>query len=367
MGYLAERAGERSKRGTLRCARRTAEGGWLRSCVDGHASSGGNVSGCAAECDRELLRNDGNKLVKLCQDVMSGGKDVRPGLADALRTLQGSADVLIVLKFDRLSRSIKHFCELYERYFKDGTKELVAIRESIRMDSSLGRALVGILLVFAQMEREAIGERTREAIGHIKRSGYHFGKVPFGKRTIPAPDHPRMKILVDNEDEQKVIEQILKWSESGSESVRSRKLNEQGVVPPQGKEWTKSLIYNLRLRMGQISPRPINTRSYSDREVRADSGPAGARPYRAADCVDSERTGVDSAQREAVHREGFTGSYGRFQATKVLSPRGYLEMMLTKMERAHDAEHPTVPFARPTLEEMGRLLEGSGLRHAEGT
>ena len=82
----------------------------------------------------------GIKLVKLCQDGMSGGKDVRPGLADALRTLQGSADVLIVLKFDRLSRSIKHFCELYETYFKDGTKELVAIRESIRLESSLGRA-----------------------------------------------------------------------------------------------------------------------------------------------------------------------------------------------------------------------------------
>ena len=56
----------------------------------------------------------GIKLVKICKDVISGGKDVRPGLQEALRTLQTSADVLIVLKFDRLSRSIKHFCELYE-------------------------------------------------------------------------------------------------------------------------------------------------------------------------------------------------------------------------------------------------------------
>ena len=35
-------------------------------------------------------------------------------------------------------------------------------------------------------------------------------------------------------------------------------------------------------------------------------------------------------------------------------------MMLTKMERAHDAENPTVPFSRPTLEEMGRMLEEVG-------
>lgn len=43
--------------------------------------------------------------------------------------------MLVVLKFDRLSRSIRHFCELYETYFRSGEKELVAIRESIRRDS----------------------------------------------------------------------------------------------------------------------------------------------------------------------------------------------------------------------------------------
>jgi DNA invertase Pin-like site-specific DNA recombinase len=81
------------------------------------------------------------------------GSRIGPGLQAALRDLQRGVDVLVVLKFDRLSRSIKHFCELYETYFQSGEKELVAIRESIRLDSSLGRALVSILLVFAQMER----------------------------------------------------------------------------------------------------------------------------------------------------------------------------------------------------------------------
>ena len=144
--------------------------GYVRVSTDMQAAEGMSLEAQQAAIEGYCAIH-GIKLVKLCKDVMSGGKDTRPGLGEALRTLQQSADVLIVLKVDRLSRSIKHFCELYERYFKDGTKELVAIRESIRMDSSLGRALVGILLVFAQMEREAIGERTREAIGHIKRSG----------------------------------------------------------------------------------------------------------------------------------------------------------------------------------------------------
>ena len=143
--------------------------GYVRVSTDMQASEGMSLDAqqSAIEGYCEL---HGIKLVKICKDVISGGKDVRPGLQEALRTLQTSADVLIVLKFDRLSRSIKHFCELYETYFKDGTKELVAIRESIRLDSSLGRALVGILLVFAQMEREATGERTKEAISHINLS-----------------------------------------------------------------------------------------------------------------------------------------------------------------------------------------------------
>ncbi len=85
-------------------------------------------------------------------------------------------------------------------------------RESIRLDSALGRALINILLVFAQMEREATGERTREAIHHIRQSGYHFGKVPYGKKTIPAPDNPRMKVLVDDEAELAVIAQLKAWA-----------------------------------------------------------------------------------------------------------------------------------------------------------
>jgi DNA invertase Pin-like site-specific DNA recombinase len=310
----------------------------------------------------------GIKLVKLCQDVMSGGKDVRPGLADALRTLQGSADVLIVLKFDRLSRSIKHFCELYETYFKDGTKELVAIRESIRLDSSLGRALVGILLVFAQMEREATGERTKEAISYIKRSGYHVGKVPYGKRTIAAPDHPMRKILVDDEEEQRVIAQIKEWANEGvGISEMAVRLNAKGVPPPQGKEWTKSLLYNLRLRLSFISPKPHNARPYSDSEVRERILELRAKGHtlRQTASILNEQGWIPLKGRCFTERN-IHGLLRTSDATKVLTPKRYLQMMLTKMERAHDAESPDEPFAPPSLAELARFLTEAGYKTPRG-
>ena len=82
-------------------------------------------------------------------------------------------------------RSIKHFCDLYETYFQSWKMELVAVRESIRLDSSLGRASVSILLVFAQMEREATAERTREALRNMKDCGYFHGKAPYAFMKVP--------------------------------------------------------------------------------------------------------------------------------------------------------------------------------------
>jgi DNA invertase Pin-like site-specific DNA recombinase len=86
------------------------------------------------------------------------------------------------------------------------------------------------------MEREATGERTKEAINHIRKSGYHFGKVPFGKRTIPAPDHPRMKILVDDEEESAVIAQIRSGRDGGSRNQEmANRLNAKGPSRRRGR------------------------------------------------------------------------------------------------------------------------------------
>ena len=156
----------------------------------------------------------------------------------------------------------------HETYFRDGAKELVAIREAIRLDSALGRALISILLVFAQMEREAVGERTREAIQHIRRSGYHFGKVPYGKRVIRAPDNPRMRLLVDDDAEQAIIAQFTTWAEAGiGVSEMASRLNAAGIKPRQDSAGPHT-IYNLRLRLSQIQSRAVNVRSHTDEDVK---------------------------------------------------------------------------------------------------
>ncbi|PSM31728.1 recombinase family protein [Haliangium sp. UPWRP_2] len=341
--------------------------GYVRVSTDMQAQEGISLEAQQAAI-QQYCSLHGLKLVTICQDVLSGGKDQRPGLQDALRTLQRSGDVLIVLKFDRLSRSIRHFCELYETYFKDGTKELVAIRESIRLDSALGRALINILLVFAQMEREATGERTREAIHHIRQSGYHFGKAPYGKKTIPAPDNPRMKVLVDDEAELAVIAQLKAWAaQDVGITEMAHRLNAAGTPPPQGERWTKSLIYNLRLRLSHIQPRPINERHHTDEELKERM-------------VDLRKRGHTQAQIAAILNElGFLPLKGRrftersvrkllvrCSETKLLTPRRFLEAMLERMRQEHEAAGHDEPFMRPGYPRLAKVLTEAGYATPRG-
>src|SRR5438045_75702 len=93
--------------------------GYVRVSTDMQAAEGLALD-AQTEAIEQYCAAHGYALTKICRDVISGGKDQRPGLQEALGALQRGADMLVVLKFDRLSRSIKHFCEMYERYFKSG-------------------------------------------------------------------------------------------------------------------------------------------------------------------------------------------------------------------------------------------------------
>ena len=341
--------------------------GYVRVSTDMQANEGISLE-AQQSAIAQYCTLHGLKLVKVYQDILSGGKDRRPGLQEALKHLSSGGDVLVVVKFDRLSRSIRHFCEIYETYFRDGAKELVAIREAIRLDSALGRALINILLVFAQMEREATGERTREAIHHIRQSGYHFGKVPYGKKTIAAPDNPRMKVLVDDDDELAVIAQLKAWAaQDVGITDMAKRLNAAGVPPPQGERWTKSLIYNLRLRLSHIQPRPVNERHHTDEELKERM-------------VDLRKRGHTQAQIAAILNElGFLPLKGRrftessvrkllvrCSETKLLTPRRFLEAMLERMRQEHEAAGYDEPFMRPGYPRLAKVLTEAGYATPRG-
>lgn len=111
----------------------------------------------------------------------SGGNLRRPALQELLRRLP-EYDLVIVYKLDRLSRSQKDTLMLIEDYFLARKVDFISVCENFDTSTPLGRAMIGMLSVFAQLEKEQIAERfTMGRIARAKNGYYHGGPTaPVG-------------------------------------------------------------------------------------------------------------------------------------------------------------------------------------------
>lgn len=131
----------------------------------------------------------------------SGSSTDRPALQEMLRDIN-NIDAVVVYKLDRLSRSQRDTLELIEEYFLKNKVNFVSITETLDTSTPFGMAMIGILSVFAQLERETIAERMRN--GHIKRA--ENGYRTAGGNYDPAGYGRKNGELVIKEDEAKHIQ-----------------------------------------------------------------------------------------------------------------------------------------------------------------
>ena len=125
----------------------------------------------------------GLEVVEMIVDAGESGKSLnRPGLQRALSLLKsGKADGLVVAKLDRLSRSVSDWQRLIRDFFSEKAgKQLLSVADCIDTRTAAGRLVLTILAAISEWEREAIGERTRDALQHKIRNGQRVGKVRFG-------------------------------------------------------------------------------------------------------------------------------------------------------------------------------------------
>lgn len=116
-------------------------------------------------------------------DGYSGGSLDRPKMNQLIEDVKnGEVTHVVVVKLDRLSRSQKDTLYLIEDVFLPHNVAFISMNESFNTATPFGRAVVGILSVFAQLERENIFERTRSGMQKRVELGYWpgGGRVPFG-------------------------------------------------------------------------------------------------------------------------------------------------------------------------------------------
>ena len=132
------------------------------------------------------------ELTEVVVDAGHSAKSLdRPGLQRALATLKaGKADALLVVKLDRLTRSVVDLGRLVQSYFAPGKAALLSVGEQIDTRSAAGRLVLNVLASVSQWEREAIGERTSVAMQHKASVGeYTGGAAPFGYRLAADVEH----------------------------------------------------------------------------------------------------------------------------------------------------------------------------------
>ena len=126
----------------------------------------------------------GYTIARVYRDDLSAKTLDRPILQDAItESLRPSSGGLVVLKLDRLVRSVASLAELMDRFNAEG-KALISVRDSLDTTSAGGRLVANIMAAVAQWEREAISERTREALAEKKRQGVRLGRPP--SEDVPA-------------------------------------------------------------------------------------------------------------------------------------------------------------------------------------
>lgn len=126
----------------------------------------------------------GWEVHKIYTDAGFSGADTnRPGLQELIKDAENDRfDAVLVYKLDRLSRSQKDTLTLIEDVFLPNGVDFISMTENLDTSTPFGRAMVGILSVFAQLEREQIKERME--VGKVGRAkeGHWCGSpcAPFG-------------------------------------------------------------------------------------------------------------------------------------------------------------------------------------------
>src|SRR5258708_1183622 len=156
--------------------------GYVRVSTDKQADRGVSLE-AQAEKIRAMAVVHVADLLDISVDGGESPKSLnRPGMARLLTLVDaGDVEAVIIAKLDRLTRSVKDLCTLLERFTRRGVT-LISVAESLDTGSAAGRLVLNIMTAVSQWEREAIGERTRDAMSHKRSQGQRVGNIAYGCR-----------------------------------------------------------------------------------------------------------------------------------------------------------------------------------------
>ncbi|HET8580826.1 MAG TPA: recombinase family protein [Nitrospiraceae bacterium] len=191
---------------------------------------------------RALCRERGWAVAGLYADDASAKDVKRPELQRLLDDARaGKFQAVAVYKLDRLTRSVRDLYVLLEAFGERGVS-LVSVTESIDATTPAGKAMVGLIGVFAEWERDIISSRIRDVMRDKRSRMEVYGSTPYGfKRT-------RDDRLVPVERELQVVRLVYGLRRKGKTlAAIAAALSRRGATTRKGRDWAPAtLLYVLK-------------------------------------------------------------------------------------------------------------------------
>ena len=170
----------------------------------------------------------------------SGGNTNRPEYQKLIKDIEfRKVNAVVVKKLDRLSRSLLDFENLMTM-MQSNEVEFISIKESFDTTTAMGKAMLRVALVFAQLEREQTSERLVDVLDYRASQGmYNGGIKPYGYTNVD-------KELVPYKKEKEVLGVIFKtFLDSESTTVVQNTLNDSGYKNRNNNPWDNRAIEHI--------------------------------------------------------------------------------------------------------------------------
>jgi site-specific DNA recombinase len=171
----------------------------------------------------------------------SGANLERPGLQQLIKDAENKKiDMVLVYKLDRLSRSQKDTLYLIEDVFDKHGVAFSSMTENFDTSTPFGKAILGVLAVFAQLEREKIKERTMDGKDARAKEGLWHGssQVPTGY------DYVDGKLIVNEYEAMQIREAADLFLKRTPVRAIARTLNEKGYMR-KGFDWQPKNVTSI--------------------------------------------------------------------------------------------------------------------------
>lgn len=191
---------------------------------------------------KALIESKGWIYVKTYEDNGYTGRNTnRPALQQMLEDVKSHTfDAIVIFKLDRLSRKQKDTLGIIEDVLLTNKVDLVSLQETLDTTTPWGRAMIGVLSSFNQLESENIAVRT--AMGRYataREGGYAGGKPPLGYKAVDG-------YLVIVHEEAEIVRLVFELRAKGMTlHAITNELNSRGYRSKKGNEFKHSAIQTI--------------------------------------------------------------------------------------------------------------------------